>query len=55
MFPGKIAIKKSAAARPTHLRKGHKTKRPKPSEISTIPDAITTKSGLSGNQVGTWA
>jgi hypothetical protein len=54
MLPGKIATKKSAVAMPTSRRRLSEI-RQRPSAISTIPDAMTTKSGESGNQVGTCA
>ena len=52
MLPGKIATKKSAVAMPTSRRRLSEI-RQRPSAISTIPDAMTTKSGESGSQVGT--
>ena len=54
MLPGKIAKKKSAVAMPTSRRRLSEI-RQRPSAISTIPDAMTTKSGESGSQVGTCA
>ncbi len=54
MLPGKIATKKSAVAMPTSRRRLSEI-RQRPSAISTIPDAMTTKSGESGSQVGTCA
>jgi hypothetical protein len=52
MFPGKIAIKKSAVAMPTSLRYLSEAS-DKPRRISTTPDASTTKSAESGTQLGT--
>ncbi len=54
-----IRIKNAAAIRPTTDRYFLKIKAvaisSAPSVISTKPEAITTKSGSKGNQVGTWA
>ena len=59
IFPGNIRIKKIATIRPTLWRRWLKIKvvmiRQIPRVISTRPDATTTKSAFSGNQVGTWA
>ena len=59
IFPGNIRIKKIATIKPTLWRRWLKIKvmmiRQIPRVISTRPDATTTKSALSGNQVGTWA
>ena len=54
MLPGKIAIKKSAVVMPTALRFCSEISA-RPSASSTMPEAITTKSGESGSQVGTCA
>ena len=54
MFPGNTAMKKSATTMPTSFRmRSEASKIPRP--ISTTPDAKTTKSADSGNQLGTWA
>ena len=59
IFPGNIRIKKIATIKPTLCCRWLKIKvviiRQIPRVISTSPDATTTKSALSGNQVGTWA
>lgn len=55
MFPGKIAMKNAATVRPTHCFQRHRKRSESPRETSTTPDARTTKSGSSGNQVGTCA
>ena len=55
MLPGKIAMKNAAVRKPTWVRYFQSRSRDKPSAISTAPDAITTKSGESGTQFGTWA
>lgn len=47
-------MKKSAVAIPTSLRRRSEISA-RPRAISTMPDAITTKSGESGSQVGTCA
>ena len=47
-------MKKSAVAIPTSLRRRREISA-RPSTSSTMPDAITTKSGESGSQVGTCA
>ena len=47
-------MKKSAVAIPTSLRRRSEIKA-RPSASSTMPEAITTKSGESGSQVGTCA
>ena len=47
-------MKKNAVAMPTSLRRRSEIKA-RPSASSTMPDAITTKSGESGSQVGTCA
>ncbi len=54
MLPGKMATKKSAVAIPTWRRRCIEM-RLRPRSISTAPDAMTTKSGESGSQVGTCA
>lgn len=55
MFPGKIAMKKAAVRKPTWVRCFQRISSDKPSAISTMPDAITTKSAESGTQLGTCA
>ena len=59
MLPGKIRMKNTAAVRPMMRRYFVRISRVaisrRPRVISTNPDATTTKSGSSGNQVGTWA
>jgi len=59
MFPAKIATKNNAVINPTtpryFLKITNVVIKDKPSAISTKPDVITTKSGSSGNQIGTWA
>ena len=52
MFPGKITMKKSAVAIPTSRRRCSEISA-RPRDISTTPEASTTKSGESGSQVGT--
>jgi hypothetical protein len=53
MFPGKMARKNKAVSQPICLRYRAMNKRPSPRAISTAPEANTTKSASSGNQVGT--
>ena len=47
-------MKKSAVAIPTSRRRCSEMSA-RPRDISTTPEASTTKSGESGSQVGTWA
>jgi hypothetical protein len=54
MFPGNIAIKNKAVANPTK-RRYCKDASAIPRQISTTPDASTTKSAENGSQLGTWA
>jgi hypothetical protein len=44
-----------AVAIPTSLRFFQRVSKARPRRISTIPEAMTTKSGSSGNHEGTWA
>ena len=55
MLPGKIAMKNAAVRKPTWVRYFQSRRRDKPSAISTMPDAITTKSAENGTQLGTCA
>jgi hypothetical protein len=52
MFPGKIAMKNTAVARPTY-RRYRRDASAMPRQISTTPDASTTKSAENGTQFGT--
>jgi hypothetical protein len=52
MFPGKIAMKNNAVARPIYRRYCRDTNA-MPRPISTTPDASTTKSAENGTQFGT--
>ena len=52
MFPGKIAMKKAAVAIPTALRRCSEISA-RPRDISTTPEASTTKSGENGTHGGT--
>ena len=54
IFPGKMAIKKSAVSIPATLRV-RSERRKRPSAISTTPDARTMKSGVKGAHGGTCA
>lgn len=55
MFPGNTAMKNNAVIRPIWAWNLEIEAMARPSEISTIPDATTTKSASKGSQSGTWA
>ena len=55
MLPGKIAMKNAAVIQPIWVRYFQRISSDKPRAISTMPDAITTKSAENGTQLGTCA
>ena len=55
MFPGNTAMKNSAVISPIWAWNLESEAMARPSEISMIPDATTTKSASRGSQPGTWA
>ena len=55
MLPGKISTKKAATIHPIGTRQRVRNSTAAPNAISTMPEAITTKSAFNGSHGGTWA